>query len=114
MTDVLLELTNLLRERRLGDVQAFSSAAEMQFLGNRNEITKMAKFERFDHICVISIRLNQILDISLINYEFRRSRKLLCPTNPAPPFRLLPTLLRAQPIQSGGPARMICPAPSRW
>jgi hypothetical protein len=35
----------------------------MQFLGDRNEITKMAKFERFDHICGISIHLSKIFDI---------------------------------------------------
>jgi hypothetical protein len=45
MADVPLEVTNLLRERWLCDVQPFSGAAEMELFSDRNEVTKMAKLE---------------------------------------------------------------------
>jgi hypothetical protein len=63
MADVPLEITNLLRERWLRDVQPLSCATEMELFSDRNEVTKMANLDWFTHIFKISINRNQILDV---------------------------------------------------
>jgi hypothetical protein len=41
--ELLLELTNLLADRRLGDIEAFGCAAEVQFLGYRDEVPEVTE-----------------------------------------------------------------------
>jgi hypothetical protein len=61
--DNLFELTDLLGKGRLSEMEAFRGAAKMEFLGDRREITKMAKLNLSTHIFYILIAMNQILDI---------------------------------------------------
>src|SRR5262249_32641717 len=42
-SELVFELANLLAQRRLCDMQSCGSAAEMQFLGNRNEIAEVSQ-----------------------------------------------------------------------
>lgn len=48
--DPVLELPDLLTERRLGHAQTFCSAAEVEFLGQPDEIGKMTEFDPAFHI----------------------------------------------------------------
>ncbi len=51
-TDLPLELQDLLAERRLGDAEMRRGIGEVQMLGDREEITQLAKF----HIFFVSIK----------------------------------------------------------
>ena len=45
--EVLFQLADLLRQRRLGNAQAFGGATDMAFLVERNEIAKLTKIHKF-------------------------------------------------------------------
>jgi hypothetical protein len=48
--NMLFQLPNLLRKRRLGDVQPFRGSAKMQLLGYGDKITKMAQLNLGIHM----------------------------------------------------------------
>ena len=59
----LFQLANLLRERRLGKMQAQSRAAEVQFFSNRDKVTKVTKLNVRIHTWRVLNQHNKILDI---------------------------------------------------
>lgn len=66
MPQHLLQLADLLRERRLRNVQPHGCAPEMELFSDSNKIAQVAKLEIGIHILIISISLNKILDVWLI------------------------------------------------
>jgi hypothetical protein len=64
MSEDLFELTDLLRQGRLGEVKAQRGASEVQLLCDRDEVAEMAKFNVSIHILKIIMRTNKILDVS--------------------------------------------------
>ncbi len=61
----VLQLPDLLRERRLREVQAPGRPAEMQFLGDRHEVPQVTQLQRPRDIQLVSFHANKILDISV-------------------------------------------------
>jgi hypothetical protein len=59
----LFELAYLLGEGRLGKMEALRRASEMQFLGNRDKVTKVSQLDIAIHIQNILIQQNKILDV---------------------------------------------------
>jgi len=65
MADNLLKLADLLRERRLREMKAQSGAAEMELLGDSDEVAQVAELDFLIHMQDILIWINKILDILL-------------------------------------------------
>jgi hypothetical protein len=63
MAEDLFELADLLRERRLGQMETVGGAAEVELFGDRNEVTEMAQFDISIHTPEIIIGTNKILDV---------------------------------------------------
>ena len=57
------ELANLLRERRLREVEAHGRAAEVQLFGDRDKVPEVAELDLWIHIWEVWITRNRILDI---------------------------------------------------
>jgi hypothetical protein len=66
VADDVFELTDLLRERWLGEVKTLGGSAEVQLFGDGYKVAEMAEFDLSIHISEIIIATNKILDISKV------------------------------------------------
>src|SRR5215471_8491309 len=76
----LLEFANLLRQRRLRQVETLGSAAEVQLFGHGDEVSKMPKLDVPIHMPNIIIRTNKILDVWLRSAYAESQRSLPMPS----------------------------------
>lgn len=63
VAEKLFEATDLLRERRLGEVETLGGAAEVELFGYGDEVAEVAELDLGIHTCRIIIELNKILDV---------------------------------------------------
>jgi putative acetyltransferase len=69
-------------------MQLFCRAAEVQFLGNRDKISKVTELQIRIHTQTILIELNKILDVMNKNEDTVSKRKSMNPTRPISPINL--------------------------
>jgi hypothetical protein len=63
VAEILLQLTDLLREWRLGDIQPQGGSSEMEFFRDSDKVPQVAKFDFGIHIQIILINTINILDV---------------------------------------------------
>ena len=63
MTDQPLQIADLLRKRRLCQMQPLGGPAEVKFFGDRDKVPEVAQLDAGIHTQGVMIALNKILDV---------------------------------------------------